>query len=201
MLQGKFVSDSSAQSPNPLLSFCCSLFLSRPKVQPLLPSSSPSLHSLSLFSASALMGPHFPPLTLLTTLCLSYPPPALSIHTCWPAFFHTHNLLLLYALRLQYFHSQITQKCSVIVPVSAILPSLPLSLSLTPPFSRPAVWLSKQWTTTPLRKMSGMIHKQGSLASKFKIPLIRDLHPPIQWDTLGYHLTAYTKMSSLSKQW
>lgn len=48
-----------------------------PKCTPRLLSSSSFLHSLNLFSAPALMGPRFPPLTPFYPHSLPYPPPAL----------------------------------------------------------------------------------------------------------------------------
>lgn len=94
---------------------------------PLLPSFT---HSI-FFSASALIGPRFPPLTLFTTLRLLTPHLPFSIHKCRLTFFFFLTPTTSSIPRLRYFHRQITQKCSVIVPMSAVF----LSLWLAPPAS------------------------------------------------------------------
>lgn len=177
MLPGEFVSSFlllfsflvCVKSPNPPLSASPSSFsVSCPKVHP----PTPLLSSLaSLTQPFLCFSPHgspFPASYPFNHPLSSYSPPASSM----PAgLFSYPQPRLLYAPRLQYFHSQITQKCSVIVPVSAI----PLSLSslLTPPWSGP-VWVSQRWKTTPLWKTSAVIHKSHF---KLKIPLILDHHP------------------------
>lgn len=112
-----------------------------PKCTPCLLSSSSFLHSLNLFSAPALMGPRFPPLTPFYPHSLPYPPPAL-LCPQMPASPRTRGCLHFVPPRLHHFHRQITQKCSVIVPMSAILLSPhatlpPVCLRLTPPFGGP----------------------------------------------------------------
>lgn len=74
--------------------------------------------------------------TLLSRIANSFLPicrhlPLFNHHPFSNPFFFL-NFLYLRHPSLQYFHSQITQKCSVIVPMSAILLALSLSCSLHP---------------------------------------------------------------------
>lgn len=189
MLPGKFL-------PSFFSSFCgmCFVSWSPPYATPSLPLqflslSCPKVHPPPPFfthSTFSLLRPSWvpplPPLTLLTTLCL-HTPAAISIHTRWLAFYARN--LLHFTPRLQYFHSQITQKCSVIVPVSAI----PLPRSLTPAFSGP-VWVTRGERILHCERISGAIHSWCNLtsASKFlSCAIIVHLrwHTPLRFD--GHH--------------
>lgn len=116
--------------------FLC--LLSRNAPHPPLPLFTPL--ALSLLHSSQV--PCFPPLTLFTPSvfkpfsCPVYP------HMLTGIFLNILNLLWLKLL--QYFHSQITQKCSVIVLLSAIL--------IAPPLSGPV-----SDSKTLLQEMSGAI--------------------------------------------
>lgn len=124
-----------------IFSLHCSLFSLSP-VPKCTPPSPPSLHSLSAFSASFLTSPLFPasypfhPSVFKPFSCPVYPRMLTGI------FLNILNLLWLKLL--QYFHSQITQKCSVIVLLSAIL--------IAPPLSGPV-----SDSKTLLQEMSGAI--------------------------------------------
>ncbi len=87
----------------------------------------------------------------------SYPPPAFSVHTCRPAFFHTHNLLYLYpasAIFSQSNHAEMQCNCA-----NVSYPSLSLSLAhSTLEQACLSVWAVKDYSTI---KTSEVIHKWG----------------------------------------
>lgn len=133
-----------------------------------------SSHTKPLFFASSLMGPHFPPLTLLATLCLHTPLlPFERTHAGWPFYIPTTSSTLLHVCNSsQSNHAEMQCNCA-----NASYHSLAPSLSHST--LKQACWAYKSQKKKKYSAMKNVCSNSlmGWCNFKLKILHILDHHP------------------------